>query len=93
MDRWSLQTDGLFVLGRKYLLNNNPGFISIKPLSIFLWLNICHEMQILTWVSGCTKHFNSVLEHCGPGEMGIWVAVEMCNLALMLNNFIILDHT
>lgn len=49
-DRWSLQTDGLFVLERKYLLNNNPGLVSIKPLSIFLWPNICHKMQITALV-------------------------------------------
>lgn len=93
MDRWSLQTDGLFVLERKYLFNNNPGLISMKPLSIFLWPNICHEMQIPALVPGGTPHFNSVLEHCGPGQLGIWVEVEMCNLAFMLNNFNILGHT
>lgn len=90
-DRWSLQTDGLFVLERKYFLNNNPGLISMKPLSIFLWPNICQEIAAL--VPGGTPHFNSVLDHCGPGQMGIWIAVEMCNLAFMMNNFIILGHT
>lgn len=84
MDRWSLQTDGLFVLERKYLLNNNHGLMSMKPLSIFLWPNVCQETQISASVPAGTPHVNFVLDDCGPGQMGIWMAVEMCNLAFML---------
>lgn len=86
-DRWSLQTDGLFVLERKYLLINNPDLISMKPLSIFLWPNLSqnadHHFLVVPGIS--------VLfwEHCGPGQMGIWIPVEMCKLALMLNNCIL----
>lgn len=69
MDRWSLQNDELFVLERKYLPNNNLGLISMKPLSIFLWPNICHK------IPGGAPYFNSVLEHCSLGQLGIWIAV------------------
>lgn len=85
-DRWSLQTDGLFVLERKYLLNNNPGLVSIKPLSIFLWPNMQIILQNADHRFGSCWHSTVYfLEHCGSGQMGIWKAVGMCNLAFMLN--------
>lgn len=44
-------------------------------------------------VPGGAPHVNSLLEHCSPGQVGIWIEVGMCNLAFMPNSFIILSHT